>query len=101
MRLIAHLSEQIDEEVEGVLGYAKDAVEYKKLRPHLAEMYYKIANQEFQHVSLLHDQVISVVKEAENSKIEYPAFMRDKWEAQHKAIIDKMAEAKLYLSLYK
>lgn len=101
MRLIAHLSEQINEEVDGVLGYAKDAVEYKKLRPTLAEVYYKIAHQEFQHVTALHDQVMAVIKEAENSGVEYPQFMRNKWDDQHKAIVEKMAEAKVYLSLYR
>lgn len=101
MREIAELSKQIRGEVAGVCDYAKSAVDYKKIDPALAEVYYKIANVEMTHVNLLHEQVMRKIAEAEKSGVDYPQFMRDKWEDQHKEIISKMAEAKVYLGLYK
>ena len=102
MRLIKHLSEQIEDEVCGVIEYAKDALEYKATRPQLAEMYYKLAMTENGHVAQLHDAVVKIIEETKNKhNIEIPQFMINKWEKKHKYIIEKMAEAKLYLSLYK
>lgn len=101
MRLIKHLGEQIEDEVNGVTEYAKDALEYKYSRPQLAEMYYKLANTEYGHVNTLHEAVIKVVEEAKTKGVEVPPKMIDKWEEQHKCIIEKMAEAKVYLSIYR
>ena len=43
MRLIKHMSKQIKDELDGVIEYAKDALEYKSTRPQLADMYFKLA----------------------------------------------------------
>lgn len=101
MRVIKHLCEQIEEEVDGVIEYAKDALEYKHVKPQLAEVYYKLSNTEHSHVTMLHEQVVKMVEEAKRDSKEPPAFMLEKWEKFHKEIIAKMAEAKTYLSLYK
>lgn len=101
MRVIKELAEQIADEVEGVTEYAKAALTYKVERPALADVYYRIANAEYNHVAMLHDQVAKIVKEAEASGTEVPPAMRQKWDDGHKAIIAKMAEAKTYLSMYK
>lgn len=101
MKEIKELAAFINEEVDGVLGYAKEAVAYRLLRPPLAETYYKIAQQEYQHVTMLHEQAAKLVKEAEASGVKYPKAMRDKWDETHKTAIDKMAEAKTYLAMYK
>lgn len=101
MRLIKHLSEQIEDEVCGVIEYAKDALEYKSTRPQLADMYYKLAVTENNHVTMLHDAVVKIVEEAQNKNVEVPQFMLNKWEAKHRKMIEKMAEAKVYLSMYK
>lgn len=101
MREIKEMAEFIDDEVEGVLGYAKAAVFYKETRPTLATMYYKIASTEYQHVQMLHTEVANLIKEAENKMVDPPPEMRDKWDKQHKAAIKKMAEAKTYLAMFK
>lgn len=101
MRLIKHLAEQIDDEVCGVIEYAKDALEYKYTRPQLSDMYYKLANTEYGHVNTLHEAVVKVVEEAHNKGIEVPVYMRDSWEDKHRRMIEKMAEAKTYLNMYR
>lgn len=101
MRIIKELAEQITDEVEGVTEYAKSAITYKTERPALADVYYRLANTEYQHVNLLHEQVAKIVKETEATAKEVPPAMRQKWDEQHKAIIAKMAEAKTYLGMYK
>lgn len=101
MRIIKELAEQINDEVEGVTEYAKAALTYKADRPALADVYYRMAQTEYGHVGMLHDQVVKIVKEAEETKTDVPPAMRQKWDDEHKAIIAKMAEAKTFLGMYK
>lgn len=49
----------------------------------------------------INDEVDGVLEYAENKAIEYPSWMRDKWDHQHKKVIDKMAKAKTYLDMFK
>lgn len=101
MRVIKELAEQITDEVDGVTEYAKAALTYKVERPQLADVYYRLANTEYNHVTMLHDQVAKIVKETEATNPDVPPAMRQKWDDDHKAIIAKMAEAKTYLGMYK
>lgn len=101
MRLIKHLSEQIEDEVCGAIEYAKDALEYKFSRPQLAELYYKLANVELNHVNELHEAVVKITEEAKGKKVEVPNFMVEKWEEKHRKMIEKMAEAKIYIGMFK
>lgn len=101
MRLIKHLSEQIEDEVCGAIEYAKDALEYKFSRPQLAELYYKLANVELNHVNELHEAVVKITGEAKEKKVEVPNFMVEKWEEKHRKMIEKMAEAKIYIGMFK
>jgi hypothetical protein len=102
MKLIKQLSEQIEDEVSGALEYSREAVEFKYSRPSLADMYYRMACAEKEHADMLHEHVVKIIEEVKRDKKDaVPQFMLDKWEKQHKEIIEKMAEAKVYLSLYK
>lgn len=101
MREIKEIAAFIDDEVEGVLEYAKMAVYYRESRPTLAALYHSLATVEYSHVQKLHAEAAKLVNEAENNGVEYPQAMKDKWEADHKASIAKMAEAKTYMGMYK
>ena len=50
---------------------------------------------------MLHDWVMRIIDEAENSSSEPPKWMRNKWEAKHDCLIEKMGMAKTYISMYK
>lgn len=105
MKEIKEIAAFIDDEVEGVLEYAKAAVFYKDSRPSLAAVYNKLASVEMQHVQQLHAEATKLVQEAEAkaaaNHIEYPKAMRDKWDEQHKVAVDKMAQARMYLGMFK
>lgn len=101
MRELKEIAAFIDDEVEGVLEYAKMAVYYKDTRPALAAVYNQLATVEYGHVQKLHTEAAKLVKEAEEKGVEYPQAMRDKWDESHKASIAKMAEAKTYMGMFK
>lgn len=101
MREIKEIAAFINDEVDGVLEYAKAAVYYKDTNPELATLYNQLATVEYGHVQKLHTLAAKLIESAENKKIDYPQAMRDKWDEQHKASIAKMAEAKTYMGMYK
>lgn len=101
MREIKEIAAFINDEVDGVLEYAKAAVYYRDTHPTLAAIYNQLATVEYGHVQKLHGEAAKLIESAENKKIDYPQSMRDKWDEQHKASIAKMAEAKTYMGMYK
>lgn len=101
MKEIKEIAEFINDEVDGVLSYAKAAVFYKDSRPDLANTYYTLATVEYQHVQKLHTDAAKLIKEAEGKSAQPTQKMLDTWESQHKRSIKKMEEAKTYLSMYK
>lgn len=101
MHLIKLLGEQMSDEVDGAIEYAKCALEYKQTRPDLARTYYQLAMTEYDHCSQLHDHAVKVVDEASCTTVEVPQKMLDKWDKRHRELIEKMAEAKTYISMYK
>lgn len=87
MREIKEIAAFINDEVDGVLEYAKAAVAYKDTRPNLSKLYGSLAATEFQHVQQLHAEAAKLVTEAEGKGIEYPQAMRDKWDKQLRFIL--------------
>ena len=101
MRIIKHLSEQIADEIDGMMEYAKDALEWKYSDPELAKTYYELAKIEYGHVDKLHAQVVRKIEEAKNLSIKPTEQMLAKWDELHKEMIAKTAEAKTYLDMWK
>lgn len=101
MRIIKHLADQISDEVDGMLEYAKDALEWRYADPELSKAYYEMAKQEHGHVERLHQLVARKIKEAETLQIEPSEQMLAAWEKTHKDLIARTAEAKTYLDMYK
>ena len=101
MKIIQKLSEMIEDELEGAEQYAKCALEHKEDNPALASVFYDIANQEMRHVDMLHDQVVTIIKKHREQHGEPPAPMMAVYEYLHKKHIEKAAEVKHYLEMYK
>jgi Mn-containing catalase len=101
MKIIKKLSEMIEDELEGAEEYAKCALEYREEDPALANVFFDIANQEMRHVNMLHDQVATIIKKHRDIHGEPPAPMMAVYEYLHGKHIEKAAEVKRYLEMYK
>ena len=101
MQLIKYLENAIEEEIEGVKGYAKKAVELKDERPGLAQVLYTISTQEDSHQAALHNEVVKIIEEHRRTKGEPPKEMMAVYDYIHKRHIEKLAEARRYQDLYK
>lgn len=101
MKIIKQLSEMIEDELEGALEYAKGALEHKEDTPSLANAFYEIANQEMRHVDILHEQVVVLIRKHREHHGEPPAPMMAVYEYLHNRHIEKAAEVRRYLDMYK
>ena len=101
MKLIEKLSEYIDEEINDAMKYAKCANVYKDENPALAEMFIRLAEEEMKHMMTLHNQVVVTIEDYKRKNGEAPETMKAVYDILHKRHIDKAAEAKAVISLYK
>ena len=102
MKIIKHLVEDIQEELEGAEHYAKLATQYKDEDRELADTYAKLAGVELDHVNALHGQVVRIIKawKATSGK-ETPAAMQAVWDWEHGKMVDTESRIKTMLSMYR
>lgn len=101
MKVIQCLSDQIAEEIEDAEKYAKCALTYKNEYPQLSETYYRIANEEITHMTLLHSQVVTMIEDYKKLKGEIPEGMKTLYDILHRKHIEHLAAVKALLALYK
>ena len=101
MKLIKYVEDAIEEEIEGVKGYAKKAVELKDEHPNLAQVLYNISVQEDAHQAALHKEVVKIIEDHRRTHGEPPAAMMAVYEYVHQKHIDALADARRYQDVYK
>lgn len=101
MKIIDKLSEYIDEEIADAMKYAKCANAYKDENPAMAEMFIRLSEEEMKHMMILHNQVVSFIEDYKRKNGEPPEAMKTVYDILHRRHIDKAAEAKAAISMYK
>lgn len=101
MKLIEHLSNFIEEEIDGAEEYAKCAVKHKEDNPTLANAFYTMSLDELKHVTMLHDEVVKFINQYKNEHGEAPEGMKAVYDYLHEKHISDVNEVKIYQSQYK
>ena len=101
MKLIKYLEDAIEEEIEGVKGYAMKAAELKDSHPGLAQTLYNISVQEDAHQAALHKEAVKIIEDYRREHGEPPAAMMAVYEYIHRKHIDELADARRYQDVYK
>lgn len=101
MKIIQELSENIEDEISDAHKYAKLALEYKDTNQTLAEMYFKLSNEEMGHMQTLHNQVVAIIDDYRKKTGDPPEAMQILYNILHKKHIGDAAAVKGMLSLYK
>ena len=101
MKVIEKLSSMIDEEIADAMKYARCALAYKEDNPMLADTFNRLAEEEMKHMMTLHSQVVSIIDDYKRKNGEPPETMKSVYDILHRQHIDKAAEAKAAISLYK
>ena len=97
MRIIKKLSEMIIDEAEGAHQYAKKAVHFREEDPDLASMFYMLANEELDHVNVLHNAVVKMIDKYKKEKGEPPEAMQAVYDYLHDQQIEEAAETRALL----
>ena len=101
MKVIEMLGDRIDEEIGDACFYAKKALELKEQYPDLSRTLNSIAVQEMDHMTDLHNAVVNIINNYRRDNGEPPAEMQAVYDYLHKKQIEKAADARRYIDMYK
>ena len=103
MKIIEKLSNMIEEEIHDAEKYIRCALNYKddKDMRDVAEMFYRLANEEMGHMNILHSQVVTLIDNYRKTEGEPPKEILMLYEILHRKHIDDAATVKAMISMYK
>ena len=101
MKIIKELAEMINDEVKGAACYAKKSVLLKDEYPELAKTFFTLANEELEHVKILHGAVAKMIEEYRAENGEPPEGMLAVYNYLHEKQIDNVQDVRGMLAEYK
>ena len=101
MKVIKELTDMIEDELEGAENYAKCALHYKAEMPSLADALYEISTQEMRHITILHEEVVKIIKAYREKHGDPPAAMQAVYDWQHEKQIEESKEIKILQAHYR
>ena len=103
MKIIEKLSSMIEDEIHDAEKYAKCALYYKedKEMHDVADLFYRLANEEMSHMTLLHNQVVTMIDNYRKIKGDPPENMMMLYDVLHRKHIDDAATARTMINMYK
>lgn len=101
MKMIELLSEHIEDELEDACTYAKLALEYKESDPEVANLFYKLSQEEMTHMDALHNRVVACIDTYKKLKGEPPEGMKALYEFMHKREIAQAEKVATLQGMFK
>lgn len=81
--------------------YAKEAVRHNSQYSYLSEVYARIAQDDLNHVGLLHKSVVEMIDSMKRAGVTVPESMQAVWDFENDRFIDKEADVRRLLAMYK
>ena len=101
MKIIKDIIKKMDDTLEEIEFYAKEAhhlrVDYKQL----ADAYEKIGEMHIEIYKMLHDRVVALINEQKEKGVVVPPEMMAIWDFEHRKLMGKFNEFKYMLDEYK
>ena len=101
MKIIEWLSDRIEEEINDAQTYAEKAIMVKQDIPKLAEALIKLSNEEMNHMTILHNEVIDIINDYRKKNGEPPKDMMAVYDYLHKRQIAKASAVRAVQSAYR
>lgn len=100
MQLIEDTALHIEDEIEDAKRYAEEALALKDTNKAAADLRFKLANEELQHMAMLHAEIVKMIEKYKAENGEPPADMMYRYDYIHKMHIHKAAKVKGLLAMY-
>ena len=101
MTIIRKLSEMISEEIADARKYVNCALNHKADNLPLADTFFKLSQEEMNHMSMLHDQVTRIIDSYKKEHGDPPESMLAVYNYLHEKQMDDAAEVKAKQMLYR
>ena len=101
MKKIANLSDHIRDEIEDAEEYIREAMICKETDREVADLYCKLAEEELQHMAMLHKQVIRVIDLYRREHGDPPVEMQTRYEVLHEVHVADAAKVRMMIQVYK
>lgn len=83
MKIIQRMVEFIDDELEGAEDYVECAIKQKAEHPRLADKFAELAEQEMNHMKILHQETVKLIEEVRQRDGAPPTDMLAVYEYEH------------------
>lgn len=101
MKIIEILSDYIREELHDAEKYVKAALKHKEEYPEIADTFYVLANEEINHMQILHNLVTAMIQKYRKENGEPPSEMLAVYNYIHEKLIDEEKDVKILQGMYK
>lgn len=101
MQIIKTISAQIEAELHDAKDYVQLALKHKEGHPDLASTYYRLSEDEMNHVGKLHDAAVVLIEDYKAKKGAPPASMLAVYEYLHDRHIEAEAEVRSMMQMWK
>lgn len=101
MTIIKQLSEMILEEIRDADKYVTCALNHRMDNPSLADTFFKLSQEEMNHMSMLHDQVTRIIESYRKEHGDPPPAMMAVYDYLHAKQVDEAAQVKAKQMLYR
>ena len=101
MTIIKKLTEMISEEIRDAGKYVDCALNHRMDNPTLADTFFKLSQEEMNHMNMLHDQVTRIIETYRKEHGEPPKEMMAVYNYLHEKNIDEAAQVKAKQMLYR
>ena len=100
MKIIEKLSDMIEEEIADAKKYAKCALKYKDENPALARVFDELSRQEYNHMTILHNEVVKLIEEHRRDNGEPPVGMLAIYNHLHEKHIEEAVDVRRMQDMY-
>lgn len=99
MKMIDHIVEDLDEELEGAMHYAEKYIENRaKGETTRAAKFKEMASDELRHASFVHEMAVADIASIEKV-FSMPVEDAEKWAHAHKHYVDCVGRVKMMLNM--